>query len=35
MRRLVDEVQKGWESGEKDGWLTLEEAAAQLDVENE
>ena len=35
MRRLMDEVQKGWESGERDGWLTLEEAAAQLGVENE
>lgn len=35
MRRLLDEVQKGWDSAEKDGWLTLDEAAAQLGIENE
>ena len=25
MRRLMDEVQKGWDSAEKEGWLTLDD----------
>ena len=35
MRRLLDEAQKGWDSAEKEGWLTLDEASAQLGSENE
>ena len=35
MRRLLDEAQKGWDSAEKEAWLTLDEAAAQLGIENE
>ena len=35
MRRLLDEVQKGWDSAEKDGWLTLDEVSAQLGLEDE
>ena len=30
MRRLTDEVQKGWESAEIGGWLTLDEAETRL-----
>ena len=32
MRRLLEEAQKGWDSAEKDGWLTLEEAEGQLGI---
>ena len=32
MRRLAEEAQKGWDSAEKDGWLTLEEVEAQLGI---
>ena len=32
MRRLLEETQKGWDSAEKDGWLTLEEAEGQLGI---
>ena len=32
MRRLAEEVQKGWDSAEKDGWLTLDEVEARLGV---
>ena len=32
MRRLVEEVQKGWDSGENEGWLTLDEVEAQLGI---
>lgn len=35
MRRLLDEAQKGWNSAEKEGWLTLDEVSAQLGLENE
>ena len=35
MRRLLDEAEKGWKSGEKEGWLTLDEATAQLGIDNE
>ena len=35
MRRLLDEAQKGWDSAEKEGWLTLDEVSAQLGLENE
>ena len=32
MRRLTEEVQKGWDSGENEGWLTLDEVEAQLGI---
>ena len=32
MRRLTDEAQKGWDSAEKAGWLTLDEVDARLGV---
>ena len=35
MRRLLEEVQKGWDSAEKDGWLTMEEVEAQLEIADE
>ena len=35
MRRLLEEVQKGWDSAEKDGWLTMEEVEAQLRIADE
>ena len=35
MRRLLDEAQKGRDSAEKEGWLTLDEVSAQLGSENE
>ena len=35
MRRLLEEVQKGWDSAEKDGWLTMEEVEAQLGITDE
>lgn len=33
MRRLMSEVQKGWESAEKDGWVSEEDAYRMLGVE--
>jgi addiction module antitoxin, RelB/DinJ family len=35
MRRLLEEAQKGWDSAEKDGWLTLEDVEARLGVSDE
>ena len=35
MRRLLEEVQKGMDSAEKDGWLTLEDVEAQLGIADE
>ena len=35
MRRLLDEAQKGWDSAEKEGWLTLDEVSVQLSIEDE
>ena len=35
MRRLLEEVQKGWDSAEKDGWLTMEDVEAQLGIADE
>lgn len=35
MRRLLEEVQKGLDSAEKDGWLTLEDVEAQLEIADE
>ena len=35
MRRLLEEVQKGLDSSEKDGWLTLEDVEAQLGIADE
>jgi len=33
MRRLMAEVQKGWDSAERDGWVSEEDAYRQLDIE--
>ena len=35
MRRLLEDVQKGLDSAEKDGWLTLEDVEAQLGIADE
>lgn len=35
MRRLMSEIQKGWDSAEKEGWLSLETVEAQLGAANE
>ena len=35
MRRLLEEVQKGLDSAEKDSWLTLEDVEAQLGIADE
>ena len=35
MRRLLDEAQKGWDSAEKEGWLSIEDVDAQLGFEDE
>lgn len=33
MRRLLDEVQKGWDSAERNGWVSEEDAYRLLGVE--
>jgi len=35
IQRLMQEVQKGWDSAEKDGWISMEEAEAQLGILHE
>ena len=35
MRRLMSEIQKGWDSAEKEGWLSMEDVEAQLGITNE
>ena len=35
MRRLMSELQKGWDSAEKEGWLGMEDVEAQLGITNE
>ena len=35
MHRLMEEVQKGFESGEREGWLSLEEVEASLGITDE
>lgn len=32
MRYLMEEVEKGWESAEEEGWLSLEEVETQLGI---
>ena len=32
VRRLIAELPKGWESGEKDGWVSLDEDDARLGI---
>ena len=32
MERLMAEVEKGWQSAERDGWLTLDQVEEQLDI---
>lgn len=34
VRRLMAEFQKGWESGEKDGWVSLDEVDALLGIDD-
>ena len=33
MRRLMADVQKGWDSAERDGWVSEEDAYRQLGIE--
>ena len=33
MRRLMAEVQKGWDTAERDGWVSEEDAYRQLGIE--
>lgn len=33
MRRLMEEVQKGWDSAEREGWISEEDAYQQLGVD--
>ncbi len=35
MERLMAEVEKGWESAEKNGWVSLEEAEKSLGIAHE
>ena len=35
IQRLLQEVQKGWDSAERDGWVSMEEAEAQLGIIHE
>ena len=35
MRRLLDDAQKGWDSGEREGWLSMEEVEARLGIGDE
>ena len=35
IRRLLDEVQKGWDSAEREGWLSIEEVEARLGIKDE
>ena len=35
MQRLTAEIDAGWQSAEEEGWLTLEEAEAQLGIDHE
>lgn len=33
MRRLLDEVQKGWDSAEREGWISEEDAYKMLELD--
>ena len=35
LRRLMSEIQKGWDSAEREGWLTVEDVEAQLGLADE
>ena len=35
VRRLLAEVQKGWDSAEKTGWMSLEDVARELGITDE
>ena len=35
VRRLLAEVQKGWDSAEKDGWMSLEDVERELGTQDE
>ena len=35
MNRFIEEVQKGFDSGEKEGWLSLDEVEASLGIADE
>ena len=34
-KHLMSEIEKGWQSAEKDGWVSLEEIEAELGVADE
>ena len=34
VRRLMEDFQKGWESGEKDGWVSLDEVESLIGMDN-
>lgn len=35
MRHLMAEVEKGWKSAEKEGWMTLDQVEAELGIVDE
>ena len=35
MRRMLDEAQKGWDSAENEGWLTIDELETRLGLTDE
>lgn len=35
LRRLMSEIQKGWDSAEREGWLTVEDVETQLGLADE
>ena len=35
MRRLMNEIQRGWDSAEQEGWLSIEDLEAQFGITNE
>ena len=35
VRRLLAEVQKGWDSAERDGWMSLEDVGRELGTQDE
>ena len=35
VRRLLAEVQKGWDSAERDGWMSLEDVERELGITDE
>ncbi len=35
MRRLMNEIQRGWDSAEQEGWLSIEDLEAQFGITDE